>query len=356
MKTDMTTTYLGLALSHPVVASAGPLTGRLDTLLELEAAGAAAVVLPSLFEEQIEHEALNVDLGLEYGAGYQPEAASGYFPELDDYKTGPDEYLNLLERASNALSIPVIGSLNGVSSGGWTSYARQIQDAGAAALELNIYLVASDITLPGTAVEDQYLHLVREVKNIVTIPLSVKIGPYFSSPGHMAHRLVDAGADGLVLFNRFYQPDIDLEDLTVSPNLILSTSIESRLALRWIGILRSTMKASLAATTGIHTGDDAVKMILAGADVTMMTSALLKHGPYHIAEVVAEMTQWFTEREYNSVEQARGSVSYTTAADPTGYERANYMKTLKSYSPNAISRFWLTDPADETGIVNRTSS
>ncbi len=353
MKTDLTTTYLGLTLNHPVVASAGPLTGRIDTLRELEAAGVAAVVLPSLFEEQLEHDAMNVDLGLEYGAGFQPEAATGYFPELDDYNTGPDEYLDLIRKASSALSIPVIGSLNGVSTGGWTSYARQIEEAGAAALELNIYLVASDISMPGSAVEEQYLHLVREVKNSVTIPLAVKIGPYFSSPGHMAHRLVEAGADGLVLFNRFYQPDIDLEQLTVAPNLRLSTSVESLLALRWIGILRSTMTASLAATTGIHTGADAIKMVLAGADVTMMTSALLENGPYHVSEVVAEMTQWFSEREYASVKQARGSVSRAAAADPTGYERANYMKTLKSYAPNAISRFWLTDPEDQAGMINR---
>jgi len=222
---DLTTDYLGLKLTNPIVASASPLTGSIDSLLELEAAGVAAVVLPSLFEEQIEEEAMMVHLGLEYGTGAQPEAAGGYFPELDDYNTGPEKYLRLVESAVQSLKIPVIGSLNGVSAGGWTSYARQIEEAGAAALELNIYLVAANIETSGSDVEAQYLRLVDEVKKSVSIPLAVKVGPYFSSPGHMAHRLVDAGADGLVLFNRFYQPDIDLDDLSVAPNLQLSSSV-----------------------------------------------------------------------------------------------------------------------------------
>ncbi len=346
MKTDLSTTYLGLELANPLVASAGPLTGKTDSLRELEAAGVAAVVLPSLFEEQIEAESMMVHLGMEHGAEHHPEATTGYFPEPDTYNTGPDQYLDLVRQASGELSIPVIGSLNGVSVGGWTSYARQIEEAGAAALELNIYLVAAEVSVSGAEIEDRYVQLVEEVKASVSIPLAVKIGPYFSSPGHMAHRLISAGADGLVLFNRFYQPDIDLDDLSVAPNLQLSTSIESRLPLRWIGILRPTTTASLAATSGVHTGEDAVKLILAGADVAMMTSALLENGPYHVSEVLATLTEWFTDHDYESIAQARGSVSHAAVADPAGYERANYMKTLRSYAPNAISRFYLTAPAD----------
>jgi dihydroorotate dehydrogenase (fumarate) len=333
MTIDLSTRYLGLDLANPLVASASPMTGHIESLHELAAAGVSAVVLPSLFEEQIEEEALHVHHGLEYGAAYQPEAVGGYFPELDDYNTGPDEYLDLIRQAKEELSIPVIGSLNGVSAGGWTTYARHIEEAGADALELNIYLVAADITVAGSDVESQYLALVEEVRSTVSIPLSVKVGPYFSSPGHMAHRLVDAGADGLVLFNRFYQPDIDLEELAVKPSLELSRSVEARLALRWIAILSPTLSASLAATTGIHTAADAVKMLLAGADVTMMTSALLEHGARHAADVLAGMVEWFVAGEYDSVAQARGSVNVASIADPATYERANYMRTLTSYAP-----------------------
>ena len=272
-------------------------------------------------------------LGIEYGAGSQAEAVAGYFPELDDYNTGPGEYLDLIARARRELDIPVIGSLNGVSAGGWTSYADRIQEAGAHALELNIYLVAANPAMSGPEVEAQYLRLVEEVKESIEIPLAVKIGPYFSSPGNMAIRLVEAGADGLVLFNRFYQPDIDLEELAVEPNLVLSSSSESRLALRWIGILRPHIDISLAATTGIHTAEDALKLLLAGADVAMMTSALLRHGPFHLAEVLSGVTEWFTDREYESVEQARGSLSHAAVPDATAYERANYMRTLTSFAP-----------------------
>ncbi len=333
MTVDLTTRYLGLELANPLVASCSPLTGDLESLRALEAAGISAVVLPSLFEEQIEQESLMVHLGLEYGSAYQPEAIGGYFPDLDDYNTGPDDYLRLIVDAKAALSIPVIGSLNGVSPGGWTTYARHIEQAGADALELNIYLVAADPNVPGSEIESRYLGLVEEVRSTVGIPLSVKIGPYFSSPGHMARRLVEAGADGLVLFNRFYQPDIDLDELDVSPSLELSRSVEARLALRWIAILSSTIEASFAATTGIHTGADAVKMLLAGADVTMMTSALLEHGVGHATAVIDWMRAWFDEREYDSVAQARGSVSAGSISDPAAYERANYMRTITSYAP-----------------------
>lgn len=333
MATDMFTEYLGLRLSNPIVASASPLTGDLETLHEIVDAGAGAVVLPSLFEEQIDLEAMAVHEGLEYGAGMQAEAAAGYFPDLDDYNTGPSEYLELIRVAASELDVPVIASLNGVTTGGWTSYANAIEQAGADALELNIYLIAADTKMAGGDVEQRYLSLVEQVRSTVDIPLAVKIGPYFSSPGHMAHRLVDVGADGLVLFNRFYQTDIDLDDLRVLPNLELSRSYESRLALRWIAILRDELDASLAATTGVHEVADVIKLILAGADVTMMTSALLINGPGHITGVLAGVASWFTERGFASVVQARGSMSLHAAPDPSAFERANYMKTLTSFSP-----------------------
>jgi dihydroorotate dehydrogenase (fumarate) len=319
--TDLTTRYLGLALAHPVVASASPLTGSIQSLVALEEAGAAAVVLPSLFEEQVEHDSLAIEDCLSLG-NELAEAHGGYFPALDTYNTGADEYLDLLVAAKRTLAIPVIASLNGTSPGGWTHYATALQDEGADALELNVYLVAADPDVTGRQVEDQYLRLVESVRAAISIPLAVKIGPFFSSPGNMARRLAAAGADGLVLFNRFYQPDIDLDRLTVTPNLVLSTPAEMRLVLRWMAILADQVDADLAASTGVHDADGVVKLILAGADVTMMASALLQYGPGHLATVVAG---------YLSVEQARGSVSLRTVLDPTAFERANYMKTLISY-------------------------
>ena len=330
--TDLSTTYLGLHLENPVVASASPLTGDLDSLHHLADAGVGAVVLPSLFEEQIDLEAMSIHDGLEFGAGAQAEATGGYLPDLDDYNTGPSEYLQLIREAATDLDIPVIASLNGVTTGGWTSYAHAMEQAGAHALELNIYLIAADTSATAADVEDQYLRLVESVRKSVSVPLAVKIGPYFSSPGHMAHRLVEAGADGLVLFNRFYQPDIDLDELEVVPDIELSHSYESRLVLRWIAILRDELDASLAATTGIHGGSDVVKMILAGADVAMMTSALLMHGPAYVATVLADVEEWFTERSFTSVAQGRGSMSLGAAPNPSAYERANYMKTITSYA------------------------
>lgn len=330
--TDLSTRYLGLELANPVVASASPLTGRLDTLHALEHAGAAAVVLPSLFEEQIEHDAIALHQGLQFGADQHGEVFGGYFPDLDTYNTGPDRYLQTLTAAKNELGIPVMASLNGTSSGGWTHYANVLEDAGADALELNIYLIAADPSVSSADVEDQYLQLVAAVRSTVEIPLAVKIGPYFSSPANMARRLVDAGADGLVLFNRFYQPDIDLDELTTSPNLALSSPNEMRLVLRWMAILAGRLDVSLAATTGIHDADAVVKMILAGADVAMMTSALLMYGPDHITTVLSEMAGWFNEREYHSVAQARASLSQQTSPDPTAFERANYLMNLASYA------------------------
>ena len=329
--TDLTTEYLGLRLRTPLVASSSPLTGNLDDLRRLEDAGASAAVLPSLFEEQIEHEALEVDRLLATGAESFGEALS-YFPELDDYNTGPDHYLELVREAKAALGIPVIGSLNGASPGGWVDYARLIQEAGADALELNLYLVAADPDATAASLEARYLELVRAVKASLSIPLAVKIGPYFTALAHTARELVGAGADGLVLFNRFYQPDLDLETLDVLPRLVLSTSEEARVPLRWIALLHGWIRASLAATTGIHTHEDALKALLAGADVTMLASALLEAGPGHLGVVERGMVNWMAEREYASVRQLRGSVSRHAAEDPTAFERANYMKTLTAYS------------------------
>jgi len=328
--TDLSTTYLGLDLPHPVVASASPLTGSLDTLAELQAAGAAAVVLPSLFEEQVEHEEMLLDgtlvLGHEFG-----EAADGYFPALDDYNTGAEEYVDLLVAAKRELSIPVIASLNGTSPGGWSHYATALQDEGADAIELNVYHVAADVDLTGAEVEDRYLRLVESVRAAVEIPLAVKVGPFFSSPGNMARRLEAAGADALVLFNRFYQPDLDLDRLAVKPDLALSTPAELRLVLRWLAILEGHLAIDLAATTGIHDAAGAVKALLCGADVVMMTSALLLHGPAHITTVVDGLRAWLTERGYASADQARGSVSHRTVTDPSAFERANYMHALVNY-------------------------
>jgi dihydroorotate dehydrogenase (fumarate) len=336
--TDLTTDYLGLTLAHPLVASSSPLTGSIDSLLQLEAAGAAAVVLPSLFEEQVEHESLALDFSLDSGAGFNAEAHDGYFPELDSYNTGHDDYLDLLRRAKAELNIPVIASLNGISTGGWTSYASGLESSGADAIELNVYLVAADPDATGSDVEDRYIRLVEQVRSAITIPLAVKIGPQFSSPANMARRLAGAGADALVLFNRFYQPDIDLETLTVGPNLILSRSEEMRLTLRWIAIMAGRVDAELAATTGVHTADDVVKLILAGADVAMMTSALLQNGPEHLTTILDGVRTWFTDRDYASTNQARGSLSQKSVADPTAFERANYMKALVSYAPSFNGR------------------
>lgn len=331
--TDLTTEYLGLTLANPIVASSSPLTGSVDSLLALEAAGAAAVVLPSLFEEQIDHDAMAVHHGLELGAEYHAEIAGGFFPELDDYNTGPSRYLETLTRAKDVLTIPVIASLNGTSTGGWTYFAQEFQDGGADAIELNIYLVAADIDASGAEVEARYVDLVETIRGVVSIPLAVKVGPWFSSPGNMARRLVEAGADGLVLFNRFYQPDIDLEELTVEPNLVLSSPIEMRLVLHWMALLRGRIETSLAATTGVHDAEGIVKLLLVGADVTMMASALLEQGPEHLATVLAGVREWFTERDYVSVAQARGSLSQQASPDPSAFERVNYMRNLVSYSP-----------------------
>ena len=333
MTVELSTNYLGLKLAHPIVPSASPLTGDIDHILALVEAGAPAVVLLSIFEEQIEHDLTAMSEGAEIGAGAFGEAASGYLPPLDGYNSGTEAYLDLIRRAKEEARIPVIGSLNGVSAGGWVHYARELADAGIDALELNIYRVAAGIAETSEEIETGYLNLVETVRKAVDVPLAVKIGPYFSAMASMAHRLGEAGADGLVLFNRFYQPDIDLESMSVVPNLVLSTSSELRLVLRWIAILHGRVSTDLAATTGIHQPEDAVKALLAGASVMMMASALLRHGPGELTKVRDGLAGWLDENEYSSVDQARGSLSQLAVEDPSAFERANYMKTLTSYVP-----------------------
>jgi dihydroorotate dehydrogenase (fumarate) len=330
MTPDTRTRYMGLDLASPVVVSASPLAADLDTLRRLEEAGAGAVVLPSLFEEQVEHEELHVHHVMEVGAHSQPEAC-GYVPEMDHYNTGPHAYLDHLEAARTALGIPVIASLNGSTPGGWARYARLMEEAGAHAIELNAHVVPTDPTVSGADIEERYLDLVASVRNATGLPLAVKIGPYFSSLPHMARRLVRAGAEGLVLFNRFLEPDIDLESLEVVPALRLSTSDELRLPLRWIAVLRGQLTCSLAATSGVHQAADAIKLLLAGADVTMMASALLRHGPDRLREVREGIAAWLVERECASVSEVRGSMSQHAVADPRDYERANYMRALTGY-------------------------
>lgn len=338
--TDLTTTYLGMKLKHPVVPSASPLSESLDKIKRLEDAGASAVVMYSLFEEQIVGESHLLDHYLSYGAESFAEALH-YFPELDSYNVGPEGYLDLIRRAKESVAIPIIGSLNGVSTGGWVEYARMIEQAGADALELNIYYIPTDPALTGAEVEQMYLDVVRDVKANISIPLAVKVGPFFSSFANMAMRLAKAGADGLVIFNRFYQPDFDLERLEVVPNLTLSNSHELRLPLRWVSILYGKVPVDFAITRGVHTYEDVLKGVMAGASVTMMASELLRNGVQRIGLIVQEVARWLEEHEYQSLMQARGSMSQQNVAEPAAFERANYMKVLQS---------WKFDP---TGVLLR---
>ncbi len=329
---DLSTTYLGLKLRSPLMPSASPLTRELDEIKRAEDAGAGAVVLPSVFEEQIRHETAELDVMLEKGTESYAEALS-YFPQVGEYRVGPDDYLVLIQQAKRAVRLPVIASLNGTSVGGWTEYARQIQQAGADALELNIYYIPTDPELPGAAVEKTYLDILRRVKAAVTLPVSVKLGPYFSNMAHMARQFEAAGADGLVLFNRFYQPDIDLENLEVEHSILLSTPQARRLPLRWIAILYGRVRCSLAATSGIHTAYDALKMLMAGADVTMLCSVLLRKGMAQIAVIEQEMKRWMEEHEYASVDELKGSMSQLKCPDPTAFERAQYMRLISTWKP-----------------------
>jgi dihydroorotate dehydrogenase (fumarate) len=335
MSVDLRTRYLGIELANPLVVSACPLTEDLVMLRNLEAAGAAAVVLPSLFQEQIEHDEQEVQAMQEFGAESFPEALD-YFPELNDYNTGPDAYLQLIESSKKTVSIPVIASLNGTSKSGWERYARLIEQAGADALELNIYFIPTDPGMTGGEIESRYVELVRAVRESVSIPLAVKLGPFFSALPNMARRLTEAGADGLVLFNRFLQPDIDPETLGIRPKMELSTSQELRLPLRWVAILHGRLRCSLAVTSGVHTSTDVVKCLLAGADVVMTASAVLQHGPKHLETLLGGARQWMQENEYASVDQMQGSMSQQNCPDPDAFERTQYMKMLASYSGYAL--------------------
>lgn len=327
---DLTTNYLGLALRSPLALSASPLTGALDDLKRAEDAGAGAVVLPSVFEEQIERETAELQAALTQGTESFAEALS-YFPQVGDFRLGPEDYLEHIAKAKAALRIPVIASLNGDSVGGWTQYARQIQQAGADALELNVYYIPTDLDLSGAAVERTYVDILKAVKAVVSIPVAVKLSPFFSSMANVAKQLDAAGANGLVLFNRFYQPDIDLEKLEIEHSLLLSTPQARRLPLRWVAILFGRVKASLAATSGIHTAQDVLKMLMAGADVTMLCSVLLAKGISHLAQLEREVRQWMEDHEYESVAQLKGSMSQKNCPDPSAFERGQYMKVISTY-------------------------
>lgn len=335
MSVDLSTTYLGLDLKNPLVVAACSLTEKLDNLRRLEEAGASAAVLHSLFEEQIEYDEVETQRVYERGTESFAEALT-YFPQPESYGVGPEAYLKHIEAAKQAVSIPVVASLNGTSKGGWVRYAKLMQDAGADALELNIYFVAADVAVSGQQVESRYLEVVAAVKESVSIPLSVKVGPHFSSPGNMAMRLVEAGADGLVLFNRFLQPDIDLDELQVSPRLDFSSARELLLPLRWIAILRGSTPASLALTSGIHTAKEMLKALLAGADVGMVASVLYKKGVDQVGVILSDMSQWMQERGYDSVRQLKGTMSQAKCPDPVAFERGNYMKALTSFTGKVI--------------------
>jgi dihydroorotate dehydrogenase (fumarate) len=327
---DLTTKYLGLALRSPLVPAASPLSTELDNLRQMEDAGAGAVVLESLFEEQLRIDRAELAESLEQGTESFAEALT-YFPEPSEFKLGPETYLEHIQAAKRALKIPVIASLNGSTLGGWTDYARQIEGAGADALELNIYAIPTDPETTGAEVEATYVKIVKSVKDQLSIPVTVKLSPFFTNFANVACRLDEAGADGLVLFNRFYQPDIDLANLEVVPNILLSTPMAMRLPLRWIAILYGRIKADLAATSGVHRATDAIKMLMAGAAVTTMASALLRHGIKHLATVETEMRQWMEEHEYESVAQMRGSMSQRSCPDPSSFERAQYMKAISTF-------------------------
>jgi dihydroorotate dehydrogenase (fumarate) len=327
---DLTTTYMGLKLKNPVVPSASPLSANLDTIKQMEDAGASAIVLHSLFEEQIEFEAEALAHFLEQGTQSFAEALT-YFPEVQDYRREPDDYVEHIRKAKEAVDLPIIPSLNGVSAGGWISYAQRFEEAGADAVELNVYFIPTSFHLMSYDVEDLYVKLLKEVKRHVSIPVAMKLSPYFSAMPQMADMLDAEGADALVLFNRFYQPDIDIEELAVTPNLQLSSPVEMRLPMRWIAILYGHVDCSLALTSGIHSSEDIIKAVMVGADVANVCSVLLKEGVGKIEELVRGTAEWMEEHEYESFEQMKGSMSHKSVAEPAAFERANYQKVLNSY-------------------------
>jgi dihydroorotate dehydrogenase (fumarate) len=333
---DLSTNYLGLSLKNPLVASASPLSQKTDTAQRLEQAGISAIVMYSLFEEQIVQDSLRLHRDLTQGTEscggaltYMPDIGS--YGDLRQYSIGPDQYVKNLQKLKGAVGIPVIGSLNGISSGGWIEYAKEIEQAGADALELNIYNIPTNLETTSVELEDGYISLVRDIRATVEIPIAVKLSPFFTALPNFARRLVEAGANGLVLFNRFYQPDFDLEELEVVPNLVLSTSQELRLPLRWIAILYGQVQADFALTSGIHTAIDVLKATMAGASVSMMASTLLKYGIDHVTEILQGVQTWMEEKEYESIAQMKGSMSQQAVAEPGAFERANYMKVLSSF-------------------------
>ncbi len=332
---DLSTSYLGLSLKNPVVASASPISKKLSGIRSLEDAGASAVVMYSLFEEQIVHDSLALDHFLNRGTESYAESLT-YFPDLGNYNVGPEEYLDLIQKAKQSVEIPVIASLNGVSTGGWIEYAKKIEQAGADALELNVYYIPTDVTLSSQDLEQAYVDLVKDVRAQIHIPLAVKLSPFITALPNMASRLIGAGANGLVLFNRFIQPDLDIETLEVTPSLVLSNPNELRLPLRWTAILYGRVQADLAVTSGVHTAQDVLKSMMAGANVTMLASALLQRGTRHVSEILTDMQAWMETFEYQSIQQMRGSMSQQAVAEPAAFERANYMKALQSFDNKYI--------------------
>jgi dihydroorotate dehydrogenase (fumarate) len=327
---DLSTTYMGMKLRNPLVVSACPLSRKVDNVRQMEDAGAGAVVLFSLFEEEIRHEVLELDHYLSYGTDSFAEALD-YFPEHEQYAVGPERYLEHIRALKEAVDIPIIASLNGTTMGGWVEYGKKIEEAGADALELNIYHISTEAGISGLEVEQLHLEILGQVKKHISLPVAVKLSPYFSAMAHMGRQLDQAGADALVLFNRFYQPDIDLDKLEVYPNVLLSTPQALRLPLRWIAILYGQLEADLAGTGGIHTAADALKMLMVGAAATMMASALLVNGIGHLQSVLQEMQQWMEGHDYDSVEQMKGSMSRSSYANPAAFERANYIKALHTF-------------------------
>jgi dihydroorotate dehydrogenase (fumarate) len=327
---NLTTRYMGLTLKNPMVASASPLSQSLDRIRQLEDHGASAVVMFSLFEEQIQHDLAAMEYFMAFGAESSGEALS-YLPAVDDFDVGPEQYLELVRKATAAVDIPIIASLNGTTERGWVDFATLMQEAGAKGLELNIYYIPTEMARTGMEVEEQYLDVLARVRGAVTIPIAVKVGPYFSAFANMAGRLDRAGANALVLFNRFYQPDFDIENRTVVPSLALSKPDEMRLPLLWIALLRGRVNASLAATTGVHSAVEVIKYLMAGADVVMSTSALLHHGPPFLSRLLSDLSGWMEKKGYESVDQLRGSMSQQSFHDATAFVRANYIKVLESY-------------------------
>jgi dihydroorotate dehydrogenase (fumarate) len=333
---DLTTRYMGLTLKNPLVASASPLSERVDVIRQLEDSGASAVVLFSLFAEQIRHDAAALDYFVTRDTESFGEALS-YFPAIDDYDVGPRQYLELIRKATDAVDIPVIASLNGVTERGWVDFAKEMADAGASGIELNVYYIPTESTRTGVEVEQQYVDVLTGVKRAVSIPVAMKVGPYFSSFANMARRFDDAGADALVLFNRFYQPDFDIENRAVVPSIALSTPAEIRLPLLWLSLLHGRVRTSLAATTGVHGAVETIKYLMAGADVVMSTSAVLQQGPTFFTRTLADMTAWLDEKGYSSVGQLRGCMSQRSAPDSAAFVRGNYIKVLESYARSASS-------------------